>query len=530
MGAITRPVTAGPPVAYAAVVAEHAPALLRLAVMLTGEAVDGEELLRSTLGHAARHGDRIAATTAPGGPVGELRALMVREHVSWARRLRRAGQVSGIELVEATVPPAGGGLRDEVWQWLDTLSPARRAVLVLRFHEALSVAGTAGLLGCDDGAVREHLDRAFDALRATVGGTAATDSAASAGTSWTEEQLGGLLQQTFASRAGLADPLTAQRIGAQARPRRRWPAAVAGVAVIMLLGSGAAYAVSRNGDDRTPTPLPRLVAPVPTGSDARNRALAARESERVLGLVDVPAGSVRRPSEPPAAWGHYWLALSGHDPLLGRTAWYVVPMTPLRLGVHLAAHTPAGMEQVDDVSHGPDGSMTLTYAEPRAREPAAYSPVELLLQWRALGGRTLLKASTYTTSRFVRGAESYVTGRVSTVDIVRSAGTDSTDRAAGPLPTVHLSATADAADVAALAEAVNALAGSTTVTGYRECPAGHVRETDVVTFHTDEGALAYRLEPTCWGQVLVRRDDRPLSTTLDPGDLDTVVDRIAARH
>jgi len=50
---------------YAALVAARAPALLRLAVMLTGDRNEAEDLLQSTLARTQRHAGRIAAHAAP---------------------------------------------------------------------------------------------------------------------------------------------------------------------------------------------------------------------------------------------------------------------------------------------------------------------------------------------------------------------------------------------------------------------------------------------------------------------------------
>jgi hypothetical protein len=58
---------------YAALVAARAPALLRLAVMLTGDRADAEDLLQSTLGAdpAARGPDRGHGSTGGVPPDGD---------------------------------------------------------------------------------------------------------------------------------------------------------------------------------------------------------------------------------------------------------------------------------------------------------------------------------------------------------------------------------------------------------------------------------------------------------------------------
>ncbi|GAB3196591.1 SigE family RNA polymerase sigma factor [Nocardioides hungaricus] len=157
------------PRTYADVVTAHAPALLRLAVMLTGSAADAEDLLQASLLRAARHGDRVAAMTAPAA---YLRKVLLNEHHSHGRRLsRRVRTVSSEDVTAEPVAPAGVDtvdLRDEAWRWLATLRPRQRAVLVLRYYEDLPDAEIAGLLGCAETTVRSHAFRGLAALRARL--------------------------------------------------------------------------------------------------------------------------------------------------------------------------------------------------------------------------------------------------------------------------------------------------------------------------------------------------------------------------
>lgn len=148
---------------YADIVDAHAPALLRLAVMLTGHASDAEDLLQSTLLRATPHGERISAMEAPAA---YLRRIMVNEHASAGRRLLRRVRTTG-STFEPSVPDGQdhAAIRDEVWRWLATLSPRQRAVLVLRFYEDLPDAAIAELLGCSVGTVRSNVSRGLAALR-----------------------------------------------------------------------------------------------------------------------------------------------------------------------------------------------------------------------------------------------------------------------------------------------------------------------------------------------------------------------------
>jgi RNA polymerase sigma factor (sigma-70 family) len=101
-------------------------------------------------------------------PAAYLRRVMLNEHVSNGRRLKRMVRIAPVEVApEPSVPPATAtiDLRDEAWRWLATLKPLQRAVLVLRFYEDLPDAEIAQLLGCAQATVRSHASRGLAALR-----------------------------------------------------------------------------------------------------------------------------------------------------------------------------------------------------------------------------------------------------------------------------------------------------------------------------------------------------------------------------
>jgi RNA polymerase sigma-70 factor (sigma-E family) len=148
-----------------AVVATSAPALMRLALMLTGSVHDAEDLFQATFAHACRHGERIAAMDAP---VGYLRRVMLNEHTS--RKRRRNLSTVPIDDAPPVAAPAGATVddRDEVWRWLATLPRLQRAVLVLRVYEDLPDDEIAELVGCSRATVRSHASHGLAALRALL--------------------------------------------------------------------------------------------------------------------------------------------------------------------------------------------------------------------------------------------------------------------------------------------------------------------------------------------------------------------------
>jgi RNA polymerase sigma-70 factor (sigma-E family) len=149
---------------YAELVAARAPALLRLAVMLTGDRLEAEDLLQTTLVHTQRHADRIAAMAAPAA---YLRQALLHEHLSGLRRLQRRVRTAPLEGHDAVVvdESATTDRRDAAWRLLATLPRKQRAVLVLRFYEDLPDREIADALGCSEPTVRSNAARGLATLR-----------------------------------------------------------------------------------------------------------------------------------------------------------------------------------------------------------------------------------------------------------------------------------------------------------------------------------------------------------------------------
>lgn len=143
-------------------VAARAPALLRTAVMLTGNRADAEDLLQTTLLQAHRHRDALVRMSAPAA---YLRRILVNAHLQGLRaRGRRPTLAPALDDAPApdpAPPPALGAM----WQHLTTLPPRQRAVLVLRYYEDLPDRDIADLLGCGESTVWSTAFRALATLR-----------------------------------------------------------------------------------------------------------------------------------------------------------------------------------------------------------------------------------------------------------------------------------------------------------------------------------------------------------------------------
>ena len=151
---------------YADLAAARRPALVRLAVMLTGDPEVAQDLVQSTLANVARHGDKVAGMTAPAA---YLRRALVNEHLSWRRRLKRQPPPAPLEIDPPGHDPTHRvDLRDQTWRLLATLPRQQRTVLALRYYEDLSDAEIAAVLECSEGTVRSHASRALATLRAQL--------------------------------------------------------------------------------------------------------------------------------------------------------------------------------------------------------------------------------------------------------------------------------------------------------------------------------------------------------------------------
>jgi RNA polymerase sigma-70 factor (sigma-E family) len=144
--------------------AEQAP-LLRLAVLLTGDRGQAENLVQTALMKSYRHWARI---TRSGTPSAYVRRVMVTTNTSWHRRLSAREQVMGT-VPDRADPFAESDDRDEeLAKALRALPPRMRTTLVLRFYEDLSEQRTGELMGCSASAVNTQTARGLDRLRASL--------------------------------------------------------------------------------------------------------------------------------------------------------------------------------------------------------------------------------------------------------------------------------------------------------------------------------------------------------------------------
>ncbi|MHB1434105.1 MAG: RNA polymerase sigma factor [Streptosporangiaceae bacterium] len=159
--------------------------LLRVGYQLTHDRASAQDLVQGALLHVyasiRRRGDEPADWYA------YLRRAVINEYLQ-TRRLRSGAEIVtdplADRLADAEPAPAGRVLarpvagspivadpaeriadREDLWTALGNLSPRQRAVLVLRYYEALPDNEIATVLGCREPTVRSLASRGLAALR-----------------------------------------------------------------------------------------------------------------------------------------------------------------------------------------------------------------------------------------------------------------------------------------------------------------------------------------------------------------------------
>lgn len=137
------------------------PRLHRSALLLTGDPHLAEDLLQITYARLFASWGRVRRT---GNPVGYARTTLTNAFLSH-RRVRRNHEVPTDRFPDSVRPPGDTELRLDLLTALRELSPADRAVLVLRYWEDRTVAETAAELKLSEVNVRARSKRALERLR-----------------------------------------------------------------------------------------------------------------------------------------------------------------------------------------------------------------------------------------------------------------------------------------------------------------------------------------------------------------------------
>jgi RNA polymerase sigma-70 factor (sigma-E family) len=161
-------VTTAVETAFEAYVETRGAALVRFAVVLTGDDHRAEDIVQDVLAKAYLKWDRIVRAELPDV---YIRRMVINASRSWWRRPTNRETPIARSLDTAGCESAGDDLstgiaeRDSMWRLITTLSARQRAVLALRYYEDLDDATIASILHCSPATVRVHAMRALTALR-----------------------------------------------------------------------------------------------------------------------------------------------------------------------------------------------------------------------------------------------------------------------------------------------------------------------------------------------------------------------------
>jgi RNA polymerase sigma factor (sigma-70 family) len=154
--------------------AERGNWLMAIALALTGERADAEDLLQAALERVLRHRRGLGISTE----AYLRRTLYNLAADNWRRRgaWRRKVPVLRTEYLRGgagTTPDdtALVDLRDELVRLLVQLPPHQRAVILLRYWEQLTASETAEVLRCSEGAVKSAASKGLHRLRDLAGGS-----------------------------------------------------------------------------------------------------------------------------------------------------------------------------------------------------------------------------------------------------------------------------------------------------------------------------------------------------------------------
>jgi RNA polymerase sigma-70 factor (sigma-E family) len=138
-------------------------ALLRMAIVLTGNRADAEDLVQAALAKTYLAWDKINERAALDAYV---RRAMVNTHISWWRR-RRVEEFPTDELPEQVVADHAreSDMAEVVRRALDRLPQRMRAAVMLRYFEDMTEPEIAATLGISLGTVKSTVSRAVARLR-----------------------------------------------------------------------------------------------------------------------------------------------------------------------------------------------------------------------------------------------------------------------------------------------------------------------------------------------------------------------------
>lgn len=144
-------------------------ALLRYAVMLTGDPASAQDLVQETMVRVQLNWRRVTASDSPDAYVRRIltNQFIEQRRGSWWRRVLLRADPDETAVIRADHADASAE-RDRMWSLLARLPRRQRAALVLRYYEDLPDREIAEILGCAVGTVRSSISRGLGNLRAEL--------------------------------------------------------------------------------------------------------------------------------------------------------------------------------------------------------------------------------------------------------------------------------------------------------------------------------------------------------------------------
>ena len=210
-------------------------ALLRTAILLTGDRQRAEDLVQEALVAVASRWRRLAG----GNPEAYARQVIVRGNVSWWRKHRREVVLDPRETPVASYA-VGAERRLLLDDALARLTPRQRAVVVLRYYADLTERDTADALGCSVGTVKSQTHLALRRLREALPGLDGAGRPAGR-PDMTSDDLRNPARRARRRRDRAGPRL--RRLGCRAGAARdvvRPPSSAAGCAAVLVIAGGVA--------------------------------------------------------------------------------------------------------------------------------------------------------------------------------------------------------------------------------------------------------------------------------------------------
>ena len=150
--------------AFHELVDRHADRLFRLAVSLTGQAADAEDVLQETFAGAYRNAGTFKGESAVGT---WLTKILVRQVAQWkrSRAIRRTSDIEQGGVPSSAGHASGIDAKVDLQTALNQLSEEHKEVLVLREFEHLSYDEISTVLEVPRGTVESRLHRARNELK-----------------------------------------------------------------------------------------------------------------------------------------------------------------------------------------------------------------------------------------------------------------------------------------------------------------------------------------------------------------------------